>query len=279
MNKQVKVITGEEAIKTILGLINESLEERIANEKEKSEETEEEKAPSFLEFLQSIAEANGLTPEDLEEDDDEDNECDCTVCRVKGLCERANSAYDEQDYDDEEEEDYDEYDGEAPSFLDFLSGLSQHVAERIEEAQQAIQSKHEDKKSQLEYSFVDMVKEFENGFTGAFTNEAGDVIKYDRDSKALLIVTEVGVYPATITSNLLGGKFTKKEIIISNGKALELAREGEEVYFSVDIFGTEVEGHISFKDNMPSFKIYNQLPGMRSETIVLMALFSGTWSL
>ena len=277
MNKQVKVITGEEAIKTILGLISESIEEKIANEKENLEEVEEEKAPSFLEFLQAIAEAKGLTPEDeeCEDEEDYDEECDCTLCTVRDFCNHVNNDYDEEEEDDEEDE-------EVPSFPNFLADLIQHTMDKVAEEQRAINFKHEekeDKKSQLEYSFADMVKEFENGFTGAFTNEAGDVIKYDRDSKALLIVTEVGVYPATITSNLLGGKFTKKEIIISNGKALELAREGEEVYFSVDIFGTEVEGHISFKDNMPSFKIYNQLPGMRSETIVLMALFNGTWSL
>ncbi len=121
---------------------------------------------------------------------------------------------------------------------------------------------------------------FDNGYKGTFVSEEGDVIKYDTDSKTLLIVTENAVFPVSIDSNFVNLEFEKTEVKpIDNTKALEMAINGEKVFFTVDMFGTEAKGYITSKNGVPGFAINETLPGIRPEVVVIMALFKGTWTL
>lgn len=153
-----------------------------------------------------------------------------------------------------------------PSFPEFMGMILKDVKEKAEE-------------SELTYDFIEMVDEFDNGYDGTFVSEDGDIVKYDEESKTLLIVAENAVFPASIDSHFVNLEFEKREVKIDNAKALEMAIKGDKVYFTVDMFGTEAKGYIRSKDGIPGFSISETMPGIRPETIVLMALFNGTWTI
>lgn len=188
-------------------------------------------------------------------DNEQDHECDCDNCENQELCNEMKSATKE-----------DSESHEGPSFLEFLETIVKDINDKETD-------------SLPTYNFIEMVDEFDNGFDGTFISEEGDIIKYDIDSKTILIVTEDAVFPASIDSHFVNLEFEKREVKVDNAKALEMAINGSKVYFTVDMFGTEVKGYITSKEGVPGFSISETMPEIRPETIVLMALFNGTWTL
>lgn len=195
----------------------------------------------------------------LEQEDNnemEEHECDCDNCDKRELCNEINESMKEEDDSNIES-----------SFPEFLKMILKDISNK--------EANHTPT-----YNFIEMVDEFDHGYKGTFVSEEGDVIKYDTDSKTLLIVTENAVFPASIDSNFVNLEFEKTEVKpIENTKALEMAINGEKVFFTVDMFGTEAKGYITSKNGVPGFAINETLPGIRPEVVVIMALFKGTWTL
>jgi hypothetical protein len=191
-----------------------------------------------------------------EETNREEHECDCDNCDKKEFCDGISESMKEEVESNRES-----------SFPEFMKMILKDIKEKVDE-------------SELTYNFIEMVDEFDNGYRGTFISEEGDVIRYDIDSKTLLIVTENAVFPASIDSHFVNLEFKKKKSETINGpKALEMAIAGNKVFFTVDMFGTEATGYITSKDGVPGFAITEASPGIRPEIIVIMALFKGTWTL
>lgn len=187
--------------------------------------------------------------------EEQEHECDCDNCDKKELCDEINESMKEEVKSNR-----------TPSFPEFMEMILKDIKEKVEE-------------SELTYDFIEMVDEFDNGYDGTFVSEDGDIVKYDNESKTLLIVTENAIFPASIDSHFVNLEFKKREVKVDNTKALEMAINGSKVYFTVDMFGTEAKGYITSKDGVPGFSISEAMPGIRPETIVLMALFNGTWTI
>lgn len=197
----------------------------------------------------------GAIAEKEENREEQEHECDCDNCDKKELCDEINESMREEVESNK-----------RPSFPEFMEMILKDMKEKVME-------------SELTYNFIEMVDEFDNGYDGTFVSEEEDIVKYDKESKTLLIVTENAVFPASIDSHFVNLEFEKREIEINNAKALEMAINGAKVYFTVDMFGTEVKGYITSKDGVPGFSISETMSGIRPETIVLMALFNGTWTI
>lgn len=126
-----------------------------------------------------------------------------------------------------------------------------------------------------EYSFTEMIEEFENGYTGLFSDGEN---KYKYENGTLLSVFDLGVLPADITSSMLNNLYIKEETIIDNYEALDMAIEGDTVTFELDVNGTKVTGQLTSKDGVPSYKVNNPT-SINNSDIILLALFKGIWNL
>lgn len=286
----MKVVSGEEALKTIFETIGSAVEEKERKERFE-EEHSEERIPSFEEFMKNI-----LSKEISSAEDNEDDECDCEFCR----------AY----YNEEEDEDNKDESEEMPDFFKAL--LIRSLIDKIENEIKEIEKEEEKNEKEVKghaqgkiatkdnfvsriempnnikkntyksnkkraYTFLEMIEEFSNGSKETFTN-GEDLFVYDNET--LLIKTEVGVFPAPITKEIVNGTYFKKQILISSPKALELCLEGNVVNFSVELFGRNYTGTLTYKNNIPSYKI-NETEDIigNQEAIILGALMNGTWSL
>lgn len=207
--------------------------------------------------------------------------------------------------EDEEEISHEEFDNFV-EFLNFLSGISNDtckhkdecdsvklsIKDRLgqidtqlrEEESNDIRMRKENERKELsmsqnkksnEYDFLEMIKEFSEGYNGLFT-DGEDMYTYTDGT--LLYKTEVGVFPVMLTPHLLTSKFSKVEVFISNSKALELAIEGQAPKFVVDLYGTTYRGHLTMNNGIPSYKVHGEIIGSH-EAIVLGALVSGQWYL
>lgn len=129
------------------------------------------------------------------------------------------------------------------------------------------------------YDFIDMIDEFSNGYKGTFTD--GEALyTFDQASKALLVQSEVGVFPASLTSELVNSVFTKKKVLISKEKALELCTSGKEVNYETELFGRKYTGYLTVINGVPKYRINEERDiNGNDETILLGAILSGKWYL
>lgn len=129
------------------------------------------------------------------------------------------------------------------------------------------------------YDFRTMIKEFEKGYEGLFTD---GINVYGYNSGTLLEIFESGVQPADIKSDMLTRLYIKKEVIkvapIDNDDILAYVLDGDVVNFTLDINGMKATGTLSCKNGIPSYKIDNQT-GMNNSDLILLALFKGKWTL
>lgn len=228
-----------------------------------------------------------------EKENDEDVECDCEFCR--GFYEEDDEECDcdncDCDCEDEEISDFvktmlfgplmsriaEEAEKEEQAKTEPVKGYVQgepiikdNTVNRISAAAKVNADKHN-------YTFTEMIEEFSKGYVGTFSNGKDSFIYRD---ETLLIEEDFEIYSAPITPYIINGTYFKKQILISNHKALELCLEGKVVNFKVELFGRNYTGTLTYKNNIPSYKINetNDIIG-NQEAIILGALMNGTWFL
>ena len=240
----------EREVDELLNRIKAHLPEDMIEEiEEDEEEISHEEFDNFVEFLNFLS---GISNED-------ENECDeCDTCEHKDECDSIK--------------------------LSIKDRLDQINTQLREEENNDIRMRKENERKELsmlqnkksnEYDFLEMIKEFSEGYNGLFT-DGEDIYTYTDGT--LLYKTEVGVFPVMLTPHLLTSKFSKVEVFISNSKALELAIEGQAPKFVVDLYGTTYRGHLTMKNGIPSYTVHGEIIGSH-EAIVLGALVSGQWYL
>lgn len=235
-----------EGLKLALGnAIKEATEKSQLKREESKEFSKEPKALSFIDFLKAMSEI-----ENDEEEDDEITEEDITdffnfLSRLK---------------DDDDDDDTCECCSECDKCESIEKSLSIDM-----DAEENINV----------YSFAKMIKEFEEGYKGYFTDGKN---VYGYKSGALLEIYECGVQPADITSSMLTKTYIKKEIVIDNNDVLNYALNGDVINFTLDMDGIKATGTLSYKNGLPSYKIDNKT-GMNNSDLILLALFKGKWTL
>lgn len=217
-------------------------------------------------LLREIAAAEEKNAEVENISTEERDECDCSTCEIASFCSKNKN-----------EEDSEPVDISAKGLEGFILNLIGSLS-RDEDNEECDCEECNGCDDSFDYNFIEMIEDFSEGYAGAFEDEEGNIYKYDHGSKTLLVVTEVSTFPASLTSSLVNSLFSKKGMFISNEKALKLARNGKTINFKVDIFGNEVEGHLTMKDGMPSYKISNNT-NVKAETVMLFALMNGIWSI
>lgn len=186
--------------------------------------------------------------------------CECDVCNNRNECEGCDVGDDAGL-------------NNSDLILELVSKINELSKLYKEESDLNKVNDNQEKKNNNDYSFEEMIEEFTNGYTGTFT-DGKDLYTFMEGT--LLFKTEVGVFPVPLSMELLGDRFSKKEIVIDNTKALELAIEGQNPKFSVDLYGRTYTGHLSMINGVPSYKINGDVIG-NSETIILGALMTGKW--
>lgn len=193
--------------------------------------------------------------------DDEDNQCCNCDNENYYMCEGCDVCDDNVEFND------------SDFILDLISKINELSKLHKEDSKSNKTNNNQEKKINNDYSFEEMIEEFTNGYTGTFT-DGKDLYTFMEGT--FLFKTEVGVFPVPLSMELLGDRFSKKEIVIDNTKALELAIEGQNPKFSVDLYGRTYTGHLSMVNGVPSYKINGDVIG-NSETIILGALMTGKW--
>lgn len=129
------------------------------------------------------------------------------------------------------------------------------------------------------YDFRGMIKEFEEGYKGSFTD---GINVYGYDAGTLLEIFKSGIQPADITSDMLTRIYMKKVAAkttsIDNDDVLAYVLDEDVVNFTLDVDGIQATGTLSCKNGIPSYKIDNQT-GMNNSDLILLALFKGEWTL
>lgn len=167
----------------------------------------------------------------------------------------------------------------AKSKEDFVLNLLERLmsCQEEEEREEKEDQKHDTNMEGI--SFVEMIHQLDNKTNKKYTD--GDMVySYDYDSKTLLVESECGRFPASITARLVNGRFYEVNNLISREEALSRCTSGETVKFTVDLYGRTYTGHLTVRKGIPSYKINNADEVIGShENVILGALLLGQWSL
>lgn len=139
-----------------------------------------------------------------------------------------------------------------------------------------------EKKSELKnsYSLMELIREYENGYEGNFSIKDTDMrLTYDKDSGTILVLTESGKYPASLSSRFLSATFVKEKLLLNNIKAFELINSGNKVYFEAAINNTKYSGWIKLQKNYPEYSFNQRVGNFSDEWLLLNALFNGKWNI